>query len=69
MICGFNFTTSGRATVYEAGARDFRVILATDALSGTGQDSLCELGRIGVYLMNADNCLAWLSTAPDCDAA
>ena len=69
VLCGFNFTTSGRATVYEAGARDFRVILATDALSGAGEQSLCEFGRIGVYLMNAENCLAWLSTAPDRDAA
>jgi nicotinamidase-related amidase len=69
VLCGCNFSTSGRATIYEAGARDFRVILATDALSGADQESLCELGRIGVYLMNADNCLDWLSSAPDRDAA
>ena len=69
VLCGCNFATSGRATLYEAGARDFRVILATDALSGADRESLCEFGRIGVYLMNAENCLGWLSTAPDRDAA
>lgn len=69
VICGCNFSTSGRATVYEAGARDFRVILVTDALSGAQEESLCELGRIGVYLMNTDNCLNWLAAAPNCHAA
>lgn len=61
VICGCNFSTSGRATVYEAGARDFRVILVTDALSGSCEESVCELGRIGVYLMNAATCLDWLA--------
>lgn len=69
VICGCNFTTSGRATVYEAGARDFRVILATDALSGAEETSLCELGRIGVYLMNAEACRSWLTSEPRFDAA
>ena len=69
VVCGCNFTTSGRATVYEAGARDFRVILATDALSGAREECVCEMGRIGVYLMNAENCLHWLTAAPRSDAA
>jgi len=60
VICGCNFSTSCRATVYEAGARDFRIVLVTDALSGADEESLSELGRIGVYLMTADSCLAWL---------
>ena len=64
VICGCNFSTTGRATIYEAGARDFRVILASDAISGGSEDALCELGRIGIYLMTADNCLAWLSGKP-----
>lgn len=69
VICGCNFTTSGRATVYEAGARDFRVILVTDALSGSCEESVCELGRIGVYLMNAETCLDWLAGTPRSHAA
>lgn len=60
VICGCNFTTSCRATIYEAGARDFRVVLVTDALSGASEDAICELGRIGIYLMTADSCLSWL---------
>ena len=69
VICGCNFATSGRATVYEAGARDFRVIAVTDALSGAEEGSLRELGRIGVYLMNAETCRDWLTSEPRFDAA
>lgn len=61
VVCGFNFTTSGRATIYDAGARDFRVVLASDAISNANEEGLKELGRIGVYLMNVDNCLAWVA--------
>ena len=64
VICGCNFTTSGRATVYEAGARDFRIVMVTDALSGASEDAICELGRIGVYLMNTDCCVSWLTSPP-----
>ncbi|MEO1193063.1 MAG: isochorismatase family cysteine hydrolase [Pseudomonadota bacterium] len=59
-ICGFNFTTSIRATLYEAGARDYRVVLASDALSNASEDALRELGRIGVYQMDVKQALAWL---------
>jgi nicotinamidase-related amidase len=69
VICGCNFATSGRATIYEAGARDFRVVLATDAVSGAREDGVCEMGRIGVYLMNAETCLNWLDPTPRSDAA
>jgi len=60
VVCGFNFSTSGRATVYEAGARDFRIILVPDAVSGATTEAIAELGRIGVYLMNAETCLNWI---------
>ncbi len=60
VVCGFNFTTSGRATIYDAGARDFRVVLASDAISNASEDGLKELGRIGVYLMTVENCLGWV---------
>jgi nicotinamidase-related amidase len=69
VVCGCNFTTSVRATVYEAGARDFRVILVTDALSGASEDCIRELGRIGVYLMNAQTCRRWLDGTAQSDAA
>ncbi|NIA72118.1 cysteine hydrolase [Pelagibius litoralis] len=62
VICGFSFSTGGRASVYEASARDFRIILATDALCNATEDSVRELGRIGVYLMDSANCLSWMGS-------
>ncbi len=69
VICGFNFTTSGRATIYEGGARDFRMVLASDAVSNSCETSIRELGRIGVYLMDVDHCLSWLSGVGEKQAA
>ena len=60
VVCGCNFATSGRATIYEAGARDFRVVLVPDAMTGTSEDAICELGRIGIYLKDAECCFTWM---------
>jgi nicotinamidase-related amidase len=62
VICGSNFSTAIRATIYEASARDFRVVLVPDAVTGVADDDLSELARIGVYLMNADCCASWLKS-------
>lgn len=64
VICGFSFATGTRATVYEASARDFRIIVIPDAVCGATDESLEELGRMGVYMMTSDNCLVWKNTAP-----
>ena len=69
VISGCNYNTSGRATLYEAGARDYRVILATDALTGAEEAAVSEMGRIGVYLMPAAHCLRWLDGGQDNNAA
>ncbi|WP_299616818.1 isochorismatase family cysteine hydrolase [Pelagibius sp.] len=69
VICGFSFATGGRASVYEASARDFRIILVPDALCNATEDSVRELGRIGVYLMDSANCLAWLGNGGTRSAA
>lgn len=69
VVCGFNFTTSGRATIYDAGARDFRVVVVSDAVSNATDDGLAELGRIGVYLMTVPNCLNWISHPATTDQA
>jgi nicotinamidase-related amidase len=61
VICGSNFPNGPLATVYAASSRDFRIVLATDAVSGANEATLAELGRIGVYLMTSDQCLAWLA--------
>jgi nicotinamidase-related amidase len=59
-ICGCNFPTGGRATVYEASARDYRVTVASDAVCDASEEALLELGRLGVYQMDTAACLAWL---------
>lgn len=60
VLCGCNYDTSGRATVYEAAARDYRVVLVPDAMSGIDEHAAREMGRIGVYVMPAGTCLSWL---------
>ena len=69
VLCGCNFRTAIRATVYEASARDFRIVVATDGVSGASEEGLSELGRMGIYLMTADSCLTWLSGAAKSNAA
>ncbi len=61
ILCGCNFSTATRATIYEASAHDYRVILATDAVCDVNEENLRELGRMGVYLMDSDSCLHWLA--------
>ena len=61
VICGFNFCTAMRATIYEASARDFRIVLVTDAVGDATEADFGELCRIGVYLMTAESCLDWLA--------
>ncbi|MET1027370.1 MAG: isochorismatase family cysteine hydrolase [Dongiaceae bacterium] len=61
VICGIDFPASPRSTVYAASNRDFRILLATDAISCATDASLDELAAIGVYLMGTDQLLDWLS--------
>ncbi len=61
VICGLSFSTGVRATIYEASARDFRLVLVPDALCNCTEDGIRELGRMGVYLMDSCNCMPWLA--------
>lgn len=61
VICGFSFSTGGRASVYEASARDFRIVVVPDALCNATEEGVQELGRIGIYLMDTANCVAWMA--------
>ncbi len=61
VVCGFNFTTALRATIYEASARDFRIVLVSDAIGNGSEAAVQELARIGVYLMPSSCCLDWLA--------
>jgi nicotinamidase-related amidase len=59
-LCGCNFPNCPRTTIYEASERDFKIILAPDAVSGIYEQALLEMQNIGVSLMTAGECLAWL---------
>jgi nicotinamidase-related amidase len=61
VLCGFSFTTATRATVYEASARDFRIVVVPEAVCGASEEAVQELGRIGVYLMSLGGCRHWLA--------
>ena len=69
VICGLSFATGTRATVYEASARDFRTVVVTDALASATEEGIRELGRMEVYLMTAESCLAWLNNGRSPSAA
>ena len=48
VIAGCNFANCPRATAFDASQRDFRVVLAADAISGVREDHLREMAGIGV---------------------
>jgi nicotinamidase-related amidase len=60
VVCGCNFPNCPRATIYEGSERDFKIVLAKDATSGVYDIGLQELKNIGVSVMSADECIAWL---------
>jgi len=65
VLCGLNFVTGTRASVFEASARDFRLVLICDGICGASDEALRELGRIGVHLMTTDTCIKWLCKSSD----
>ena len=54
VFCGCNFPNCPRTSIYEASERDFRVVLATDAISGLYERGQRELAAIGVRLMTSE---------------
>jgi nicotinamidase-related amidase len=64
VFCGCNFPNCPRTSIYEASERDFRVVLATDAISGLYDRGEQELAGIGVQLMTSDAVVAALSDQP-----
>jgi nicotinamidase-related amidase len=61
VFCGFNFPNCPRTSIYEASERDFRIVLATDAISGLYERGREELANIGVALMTAAELAAALA--------
>ena len=51
VFCGCNFPNCPRTSIYEASERDFRVALASDAISGLYERGEQELRAIGVAIM------------------
>jgi nicotinamidase-related amidase len=53
VLCGFNFPNCPRTSIYEASERDFRVVAATDAISGLYERGARELEGIGVTILGS----------------
>jgi nicotinamidase-related amidase len=63
VFCGCNFPNCPRTSIYEASERDFRVVLAIDAISGLYEQGEQELRNIGVALLATRDVLAGLGAA------
>ncbi|CAM3886955.1 cysteine hydrolase family protein [Smaragdicoccus niigatensis] len=60
VVAGCNLPNCPRATLFDASERDFRAVLATDAVSQVTAERLGDLARIGVKLMAAKDIAAEL---------
>lgn len=58
VIAGCNYPNCVRATVYEASARDFRVVAITDGISNFTRHGWEELASIGINVLSAGKCIA-----------
>jgi nicotinamidase-related amidase len=63
-FCGFNFPNCPRTSIYEASERDFRIVLASDAVSGLYERGREELANIGVDLLTTGELIDALSRPP-----
>jgi nicotinamidase-related amidase len=52
VFAGCNFPNCPRTSIYEAGERDFRVVLVEDAISGLYERGRVEMQNIGVAVLN-----------------
>ena len=53
VFCGCNFPNCPRTSIYEASERDFRVVVARDAVSGLYERGEQELANIGVQVLDS----------------
>lgn len=63
VFCGCNFPNCPRTSIYEASERDFRLVLARDAISGLYERGEDELARIGVRVLDSAEVLEALAGA------
>jgi len=64
VFSGCNFPNCPRTSIYEASERDFRIVLAHDAISGLYERGENELASIGVHLMLTDEVTSALHRTP-----
>ncbi|SPM39281.1 hypothetical protein MNAB215_1463 [Mycobacterium numidiamassiliense] len=60
VFAGCNFPNCPRTSIYEASERDFRVVLVSDAVSGTYERGINECRAIGVTVAEVSETLDWL---------
>ena len=63
VFAGCNFPNCPRTSIYEASERDFRTVLADDAVSGFYEQGRKELTKIGVRVMSSAEVIARLDSA------
>jgi nicotinamidase-related amidase len=64
VVAGCNYPNCPRATVYGASARDYRVLIASDAVSGVRPHHLEEAGLMGVVHATGSDVVGRLETRP-----
>lgn len=64
VLAGCNYPNCPRAAVYGASERDYRVLLASDAISGVRPEHLGEAGGMGVVHASSDRIAAGLPPRP-----
>jgi nicotinamidase-related amidase len=64
VFAGCNFPNCPRTSIYEASERDFRIVAATDAISGAYERCIAELRNIGVLAVTTEGALAWFAGEP-----
>ena len=64
VFAGCNFPNCPRTSIYGASERDFRIVAATDAISGAYERGIAELRNIGVLAVTTDEALAWFAGEP-----
>jgi nicotinamidase-related amidase len=63
VFAGCNMPNCPRAAIIQAHERDFRVVLATDAISNASDQGYREIAGLGTTLMPTDEIIAALRPA------
>jgi nicotinamidase-related amidase len=61
VFAGCNYPNCPRASIYDASERDYRVLVASDAISGVEDHHLEEAGRIGAVHAGSDSIIHMLT--------